>query len=727
MKSVDLPLLQRVGFACPLLSTLEVRHLPTPALKCFQSLLLRRPLHLHPLHLHFVIMRSCVSNVGLSHHLGVLRSRRHFYFTTRMLKVDFYRCCRLKLQESKIQKYGCSLRHKQLRPRSMDEFSLDISPLDDWGNTEASPMISSSGEDSDGEILVTPINDVDMPTIKQEFVNSEDALTATARQLAILGRRHKKYRIRCEVFINLGLMTFLTLFLALVDWFAWRIVRLPLEPFHFLCPFLVSTILVAGAGYVSVPLLKKFNIRRRVREGFPKQYFKKGTPTMGGLFFVPLGAVVAKVLAGFSPIEVSGVVATTLAFATVGLLDDTISLTKNHNFGLSGWTRHLLEVAVAAWFSAWLDTTNISSPYGMKMLVPLPSPFGLLYLGKLYLLLSSLCLVSMVNGMSSIDGLDGLAGGTAALAFLGMAIAVLPICPDLSIFGASMAGACTGLLLHNGYKASILMGNTGSLAVGGALAAMASCTGMFLPLFIASGVLVLELLSAAMQVFYFKVAKRSLRGRHRLFRRVPLHYYLQLSWLKPPFIVAGWYAISSLLALLAGKKKPTTFGFLTLAEPKKRMDEREGKVSGGSGGGSVNQLLQQPEHYQYGTFQGVGYYNPSPSHPVVGFPQPAPPYGVIPAAPYHYPHDCQIVAGYAVAEGRPVRLPRLPCCGIGIGWFLFIAGFFLAAIPWYVGALILLCVRTDYREKPGLVACVIASILVVIAITLGVTKEAQPW
>uniref|UniRef100_J3M9S1 Large ribosomal subunit protein eL20 domain-containing protein n=1 Tax=Oryza brachyantha TaxID=4533 RepID=J3M9S1_ORYBR len=138
---------------------------------------------------------------------------------------------------------------------------------------------------------------------------------------------------------------------------------------------------------------------------------------------------------------------------------------------------------------------------------------------------------------------------------------------------------------------------------------------------------------------------------------------------------------------------------------------------------------QDPRQYQYGTFQ------PPPHHaasgdfgrPPVGFPQPAPPPGFggggggdghhhhhqqqpyAPAEPY-YAQGYQTVPGYGpIAEGRPVRMRRLPCCGLGLGWLLFIAGFFLAAIPWYVGAFILICVRVhDYREKPGFVACTVA-------------------
>ncbi|XP_076923447.1 large ribosomal subunit protein eL20z-like [Bidens hawaiensis] len=127
---------------------------------------------------------------------------------------------------------------------------------------------------------------------------------------------------------------------------------------------------------------------------------------------------------------------------------------------------------------------------------------------------------------------------------------------------------------------------------------------------------------------------------------------------------------------------------------------------------------------QYGTFQGVHNY---PPQPVIGFPQPVPPHGAHGGPTVNaYVHGYQTVPGYAisegVAEGRPVREPRLPCCGIGIGWFLFILGFFFAAIPWYVGAFILLCAQYDIREKPGYVACLIAAIIGTIAVIFGVTS-----
>ncbi|KAJ0016875.1 hypothetical protein Pint_09984 [Pistacia integerrima] len=441
----------------------------------------------------------------------------------------------VKLNGSNIRKYGCRLRHSVVQVKAFDE-DFGFSSLDNWSDNEgtAGYMFSSSdGEDSDGEIVLNPVSDIDLPT---KSASSDEALRVTSYRLAMMGRIRKRYRqmgfltvalivatnkpsrflasfcqgwIKLGLFNNLGLITFLTVLLLFVDWWGWKIVRLPLAPLYMTRPFFISAALVACAGYICVPLLKSLKIRQVIRkEGPPKHARKKRTATMGGLFFVPIGVAVAKATAGYSSIEVKFIKGV--------------------------------------------------RPLTMKMLVPLPAPLGLLFLGKFYLLLTSFTFVSMGNGINLTDGLDGLAAGTAALAFIGMSVAVLPICPELSIFGASMAGACVGFLLHNRYRASVFMGDTGSLALGGALAAMAACTGMFLPLFVSSGIFVVEALSVIMQVLYFKTTKCLLGAGRRLFRMAPFHHHLELCGLKEPIIVAGAYVMSSVLALFAGYPPQTS-------------------------------------------------------------------------------------------------------------------------------------------------------------------------
>ncbi|XP_022723305.1 phospho-N-acetylmuramoyl-pentapeptide-transferase homolog isoform X2 [Durio zibethinus] len=431
---------------------------------------------------------------------------------------NFYSPLKLQSKRSKnVQKRRRRFPHDVVRVNATDDDSVGISSFDDWvvDDSVAAYMFSSSseGEGSDGEIVLSPLSEVDLPPIE---VSTDEAVTVTAHRLASIGRGQKRHRIYHGLLINLALIIFLTMVLLLVDWCGWKIVRLPLAPFYLTSPFFMSLILASCAGYICVPLLKTLKFRQILRKEGPARHSrKKKTPKMGGLFFIPAGISVAKFLTGFSSIEVSAAAAATLAFAAIGLLDDVLSFIKQHNSGLSPCFRLLLEAAVGIWFSFWLDATTLTSPYGKY-------------------------------------DLDGLAGGTAALAFIGLSIAVLPICPELAIFGASMAGACVGFLLHNQYKASVFMGNTGSLALGGALASMAACTGMFFPLFISSGFFVLEALSAMMQVLYFKTTKHLRGSGRRLFRMAPFHHHLELCGHKEPMIVAGAYVVSCVLALFAG-------------------------------------------------------------------------------------------------------------------------------------------------------------------------------
>ncbi|KAH7426645.1 hypothetical protein KP509_10G010000 [Ceratopteris richardii] len=124
------------------------------------------------------------------------------------------------------------------------------------------------------------------------------------------------------------------------------------------------------------------------------------------------------------------------------------------------------------------------------------------------------------------------------------------------------------------------------------------------------------------------------------------------------------------------------------------------------------EVPQRPAPPYYGTFEGNPHY-PQPAPP--GYPTPAPPQ-----------FGRQSVPGYPIIEPRPeAELPRLPCCGLGIGWCLFISGWFLASVPWYAGAIMLMCTRPDPREKVGLICCTIAAVLSLIAAIVGGTSATR--
>ncbi|KAG9448004.1 hypothetical protein H6P81_014132 [Aristolochia fimbriata] len=497
-------------------------------------------------------------NLGFRPIPTVRRSSASTRLTTSAVFCSFSTTSSLKLSNFGVRNDERKSRHGCVAVAAFDEDWGDFSSFEERMSDDVAPEVnsrsfsSSEGEDSDSEVFVIPTTEGDLPhSSKKSNYSSPLDLSMTGHHLRTLRRKRRRHRMQPGAVLNMGLITFLTVIVLLVDWCAWRIVRLPLPPFYMTQPFFTSAVLAAISGYVFVPLLESFKFHQVIRkEGPTSHYTKAGTPTMGGLFFIPIGIAVAITLARSPSVEVYGAASATLSFTAIGLLDDLLSLMKKHNYGLPGWIKLSLQAAVGIVFSYWLNSTNISSPYSMKFLVPFPAPLGLVYLGQFYLPFSAFCFASMGNGINLTDGLDGLAGGTAACAFIGMSIAVLPVCPDLAVFGASMAGACIGFLMHNRNKASIFMGDSGSLALGGALAAMAACTGMFFPLFIASGVFVIEVISVIIQVS-FRKATEKFGERRGFFRMAPFHHHLELSGFKEPVIVGGAYLVSLLLSVLA--------------------------------------------------------------------------------------------------------------------------------------------------------------------------------
>lgn len=152
-------------------------------------------------------------------------------------------------------------------------------------------------------------------------------------------------RTTYEFLNNVILVSFSTLLLLLVDNSAWRIARLPLPLFYLMRPFLISAISVFCAGNICVPLFHSLKLQFTVQEEVPTEHSsKKKPPTIGGLYFVPIGVLVAEAALSFSSAKVSAAAATTVAFAAIGLLDDLLSIINNRKYGLSGWFRISLEV-----------------------------------------------------------------------------------------------------------------------------------------------------------------------------------------------------------------------------------------------------------------------------------------------------------------------------------------------------------------------------------------------
>jgi len=267
---------------------------------------------------------------------------------------------------------------------------------------------------------------------------------------------------------------------------------------------------------------------------------KQGTPTMGGLLILLAMALPFVILSSRST-EAMLVLFTTLACGAIGFVDDFMKIVRKRSLGLSGRWRMVGLVVIAA-----ILVTVAIEVVGLPTTLDL-GPFGVdqrLELGPVvFFVLVFLVVAGAANAVNLTDGLDGLAAGTCAIAMLAYtAMAFVGGQTDLAIFGATLVGACVGFLWFNSFPASVFMGDTGSYALGGAIASMAVMTKTEVLLVVIGAVFVAEALSVMIQVVVFK------RFRRRVFLMAPLHHHFEMaSWSETKIIVRLW-----LIALIFG-------------------------------------------------------------------------------------------------------------------------------------------------------------------------------
>ncbi|MGH1394661.1 MAG: phospho-N-acetylmuramoyl-pentapeptide-transferase [Trichormus sp.] len=340
-----------------------------------------------------------------------------------------------------------------------------------------------------------------------------------------------------------GLATGLGIAAVTLDWLA---NRTPWQGMSLTLPLLMSAIMSAVVGYFVVPMLQRLKAGQIIREDGPQAHLKKaGTPTMGGIFFIPVAVIVACVWSNFAP-QVLAVSALTLSYGLIGWIDDWQILRRKSNKGISPRMKLLLQIGFALAFCLWVmfnQPANITS-------IALPWVSFALPLGFLFWPLAGFVLVAESNATNLTDGIDGLAGGTVAIALLALGAIVAPNSPELMVFCAALSGGCLGFLAHNRNPARVFMGDTGSLALGGALAAVALLTNTLVALFILSGIFFVETLSVMAQVSYYKATKGPDGKGKRLFKMAPLHHHLELSGWSELQVVGVFYIIAAILATI---------------------------------------------------------------------------------------------------------------------------------------------------------------------------------
>jgi phospho-N-acetylmuramoyl-pentapeptide-transferase len=281
-----------------------------------------------------------------------------------------------------------------------------------------------------------------------------------------------------------------------------------------------------------IPILRRLKFGQAIREEGPKGHQKKaGTPTMGGIIIL-LALTFTVIKFANQSVEIFLLLFITLGYGLIGFLDDFIKIVMKRNLGLTAKQKLLGQLIIGAVFYYVFMRSNY---YHTDLFIP-----GLdinINLGWLYFPLLLIITIGASNAVNLTDGLDGLLAGTSAIAFSAYAIIAWMISEmNVAIFSAAVVGAVLGFLVFNAHPAKVFMGDTGSLALGGAIAGIAILTKTEILLIIIGGVFVMEALSVIIQVVSYKTRKK------RVFRMSPLHHHYELGgWSEWRVVVTFWF------------------------------------------------------------------------------------------------------------------------------------------------------------------------------------------
>ncbi len=287
-----------------------------------------------------------------------------------------------------------------------------------------------------------------------------------------------------------------------------------------------------GPKFIGWLRAKEFG--QHIREDGPAGHHEKaGTPTMGGIVIF-IGVTVPFLLLSEYRAIALVVLAVALASAALGFADDWAKIQKRRSLGINGRTKLAIQALIA--IGLWLAATEY---VGLNDTLRLRIVDASVDLGYLYPALILLVLMGTTNGVNLTDGLDGLAAGCSAIVFLAFTAMTFitggPAQMDLALLCACFVGACVGFLWFNSFPASIFMGDTGSLGLGGAIAAMAVMTKTEVLLIILGGIFVIEALSVLIQVFSFQTFRK------RIFLMAPIHHHFELqAWSETKIILRFW-------------------------------------------------------------------------------------------------------------------------------------------------------------------------------------------
>ncbi|AWE06580.1 phospho-N-acetylmuramoyl-pentapeptide-transferase [Lysinibacillus sp. 2017] len=307
--------------------------------------------------------------------------------------------------------------------------------------------------------------------------------------------------------------------------------------------FLLTVILAP----IGIPLLRRLKFGQSIREEGPKSHMKKaGTPTMGGIIFllaIIVSTIIVAMIFDLFTTQTVVLLLVLVGFGIIGFLDDGLKVIFKRNLGLTSIQKLIgqIAIAIAAFLLLRLGSFDTS--------VGIPYTDISLDLGIFYVAFLIFWLVGFSNAVNLTDGLDGLVSGTASIAFAAFGvIALFNDQADIAIFAFAVTGALLGFLIFNANPAKVFMGDTGSLALGGALAMISVLVKQEFLLLLIGLVFVIETLSVILQVGSFKLRKK------RIFKMSPIHHHFELSgWSEWKVVIVFWSTglVVALIAVLA--------------------------------------------------------------------------------------------------------------------------------------------------------------------------------
>lgn len=309
--------------------------------------------------------------------------------------------------------------------------------------------------------------------------------------------------------------------------------------------FLIAAAVAAGfvliTGPFFIPKLHQLKFGQSIREEGPASHqAKSGTPTMGGIMII-LGITLGTLLAAPFNTEIALALFIMLGHFVLGFLDDYIKVVKKRNLGLKAKQKLLGQIIIAVVTIA--IGTNV---LGIDTTVWVPVIDNTVNIGALYYLLVLFVMVGTSNAVNLTDGLDGLASGTMAIAASAYAVVCLTLGhSDLALFCVAIVGACVAFLRFNAHPAKVFMGDTGSLALGGALAAVGILTHTEILLAVIGFIFVCEALSVIIQVISYKTTGK------RVFRMSPIHHHFELGGWSEWNVVFVFWTVGLLASIAA--------------------------------------------------------------------------------------------------------------------------------------------------------------------------------